>query len=174
MRVLSLLLLDPLYEVTEKVWVRFFSRSFYLTLLPLLALLFVAIGVRVAAYGFTENRYYVLLLALWLLGIAVYQLFRGRNEIKAVPVSLLMVGALSLLTPFGNVFSVSFNSQSSRFHRLLATQEALTSGKIDFDRPVKRSALNEIANVFQYLNTRNQHHVIRAKIPDDRKVNVDS
>ena len=172
--VLSLLLLDPLYEVTEKVWVRFFSRSFYLTLLPLLALLFVAIGVRVAAYGFTENRYYVLLLALWLSGIAVYQLFRGRNEIKAIPVSLLVVGALSLVMPFGNVFSVSFNSQSSRFHRLLATQEALTSGKIDFDRPMKRSALNEIANVFQYLNTRNQHHVIRAKIPDDRMVKVDS
>lgn len=172
--ILSLLLLHPLYDVTEKVWVRFFSRSFYLTLLPLLALLFVAIGVRVAAYGFTENRYYVLLLALWLLGMAVYQLLRRQNEIKVIPVSLLVVGVLSLLTPFGNVFSVSFNSQINRFHRLLAAEEALTSGKIDFNQPVKRSALNEIANVFQYLNTRNQHRIIRTKIPDDRMAKVDS
>lgn len=173
--VLSLLLLHPLNGETEKIWVRFFTRSFYMTLLPMLVLLFVAIGVRVADYGVTENRYYVLLLAVWLLGIAGYQLLRRQNEVKAIPVSLLAAGICSMLLPFGNVFTVSLNSQSNRLHRLLSQQAVLTpAGQIDFGQEVKRSAVNEISNLFYYLHSRNQHRIVRELISSQQVAKVDS
>ncbi len=172
---LSLLLLHPLNGAGEKVWVRIFARSFYLTLLPLLVLLFVAIGVRVAAYGVTENRYFVLMLACWLLAMAGYQLTRKQHDIKAVPTSLFVVGALCLWLPFGNVFSVSLRSQQGRLQSLMETHALLDSeGKVDFSRQVNRADANAIASVFQYLKTRDRDQAIKSLIPDSLGVKVDT
>lgn len=172
---LSLLLLHPLHGAGEKVWVRFFARSFYLTLLPLLVLLFVAIGVRVAAYGVTENRYFVLVLACWLLAIAGYQLTRQQHGIKVIPASLFVIGVLCLWLPFANVFAVSYRSQRQRLHTLLEAHALLDSaGKVDFSQQVKRTDLNDIASVFHYLKTRDKHRVIKSLIPETHAVRVDT
>lgn len=173
--ILSLLLLSPLSDVVDKVWVNWFSRIFYLTLLPLLVLLFVAIGVRISDYGVTENRYYVLLLALWLLGIAGYHLFGQKNGIKVIPLSLFIVGIFSLLLPFGNVFQVSFNSQSRLLRQLLSEHQVLTAdGIIDFDQQVRRTVLREIGSKLHYLNTRNQQKTIRSLVAHGDTAKVDS
>lgn len=173
--VLSLLLLYPLREVADKIWVRFFSRAFYITLVPLLVLLFVAIGIRIGDYGFTENRYYVLLLACWLLGITAYQLINRQNRIWIIPVSLLLVGYPTLWLPGLNVWSVSVNSQEHRLHRLLAEQQLLTAeGTIDFSRAVKRTALTGIADKMYYLSTRNQDSRVRRLVPPAQTEKADS
>ena len=173
--VFSLLLLHPLREVADKIWVRFFSRAFYITLLPLLVLLFVAIGVRINDYGVTENRYYVLLAACWLLGMAVYQLLTRRNRIWVIPVSLLLVAYPTLWLPGLNVWSVSVGSQEYRLHRLLAENQLLANnGKIDFRRAVKRTALAGIADKMHYLDVRNEDNRIRRLIAQEQVVQLDS
>src|SRR5690606_2891906 len=104
---------------------------------PLLALLFVAIGVRIADYGVTENRYYVLLAACWLLGITVHQLVSRQHYIWIIPMSLLVVIYPTLWLPSLNVWSVSIRSQDHRLQRLLTENQLLTDdGTIDFGRAV--------------------------------------
>ena len=61
--ILGLLLVHPLKDASTKSWVHMFSKIFYYTLIPLIALLFTAIFTRILAYGYTEPRYFVLLLA---------------------------------------------------------------------------------------------------------------
>ena len=80
--ILALLLVHPLKNNTEKTWVRAFGKLFYYTLFPLLILLFVAIFTRILAYSFTEPRYYVLLLAIWLSIVVFYFVFIKNATIK--------------------------------------------------------------------------------------------
>ncbi|MEN0055292.1 MAG: DUF4153 domain-containing protein, partial [Mucilaginibacter sp.] len=86
--ILSLLLVYPIREHDENKWLKTYSRSFYFLLIPLLGLLFVAVGTRVFDYGITEWRYFLIVLACWLLFISVYFLLFKKQNIKLIPVSL--------------------------------------------------------------------------------------
>lgn len=127
--IFSLLLIHPIRHETGNRWILGFSRFFYIALLPLLLLLFFAIFRRVAEYGITELRYFVLLLAFWLLGIALYFLVSRAKNIKRIPASLCLIALLSSFGPWG-AFGVSLRSQRHRLIGLLKTDHLLTGGKV--------------------------------------------
>lgn len=54
--------ISPLYG--ENKWTRGFTFLLPKVIIPLLLMMFVSIGIRVKAYGITENRYFVILLGL--------------------------------------------------------------------------------------------------------------
>src|ERR1035437_3259531 len=108
--ILSLLLIWPIQKLEENNWIKIFSRWFYRALYPLIILLGLAIFKRVSQYGITENRYFILILALWLAGVATYFLLSKTKNIKVVPISLCAIAFLSSFGPWG-AFSVSERSQ---------------------------------------------------------------
>lgn len=112
--ILSFLLVHPIATETNNLWMRTFNRWFYFLLVPLLGLLFWAILYRVNLYGFTHERYYVLLLSIWLSIVVAYFLIRKNPKIKFIPISLCIGGLLSIAGPQG-ADSISKNSQLSRF-----------------------------------------------------------
>src|SRR5690606_4789452 len=57
--ILSYLLIYPLKDGEGNEWIRYFSKLFFWLMVPLLILLFIAIGVRVSDYGLTEKRYLI-------------------------------------------------------------------------------------------------------------------
>ena len=65
-----LFLITPIYK--ENKWSRSFSKWFPRVVLPVLIMMFVSMGIRIRAYGFTENRYYVLILGLWIFAMMAY------------------------------------------------------------------------------------------------------
>ena len=67
--ILAFLLIHPLKK--DNKWIQSFSNLYYWILLPLVVLMLVAIYVRIKQYGITEPRYFVALLAIWLLGISL-------------------------------------------------------------------------------------------------------
>ena len=81
---MSLLLIHPIRTREGNRWIQTFGRWFYLALFPLIVLLFVAISERLGTYGITENRYFILVLACWLLGIALYMLLSQRDRKSVV------------------------------------------------------------------------------------------
>lgn len=127
--ILSLLLMYPVRNEPGNKWIPVFSRFFYFALLPLLVLLCCAIGRRVNDYGITELRYFVLLLAAWLVFIALYFLVSRKKNIKLIPVSLCLLTFLSSFGPWG-VFGVSRISQRSRWATLLEKNKILVEGKV--------------------------------------------
>lgn len=154
--ILALLLVFPLKEISAKSWVKGFSKIFYFALLPLLVLLFVAIFTRILEYGFTENRYYILLLAIWLAVVVLYFTFGKKSNIKFIPISLFVFGLFSLIFPYFNTFSLAKNSQKNELQEILIKNNVLENGKVNFRKPVQDSVATEIANKFSFLNERKE------------------
>ncbi len=125
--ILSFLLVLPIAKETENLWIRTFNRWFYYSLIPLLGLLFWAILYRINLYGFTPDRYYVLLLAILLSIIVSYFLIQKHPKIKFIPISMYLGALFSLVGP-QSADTVSKNSQLSRFEEYVkrSQKEKLT------------------------------------------------
>jgi hypothetical protein len=155
--IFALLLIHPLRHNPENTWIRTFGRWFYRALFPLLGLLAVAIGVRIHAYGLTEERYFGLLLAAWLLGMASYFLWRKGQGIIWIPVSLAMLAFLSAAGPWG-AFAVAERSQLGQLRDLTDRYHLLQNGHFDgasarvpnLPRPVR----GRLASLFYFFAER--------------------
>jgi Domain of unknown function (DUF4153) len=149
--VLTLLLLHPGTQDEGNRWMKGFGRAFYAAVLPLLGLLFVALGKRVGQYGMTERRYFLLVLGLWLAGVALYMLFSSAKSIKIVPATLGLTALLTACGPWG-AYEASLRSQSRRLESLLSKHALLSAGRIaKSTSPVAQEDLKEISATVEYL-----------------------
>ena len=150
--ILAILLVYPIRHQAENAWIRSYRRFFFLALIPLVVLLYVAIMRRIIDYGFTENRYFVFVLAGWLAFTALYFNISKQRNIKILPLSLCLVALLSSFGPWG-VFDVSRRSQQNRLSDLLRQNNMLDAqGKALATPPsVPDSARNLIADQLRYL-----------------------
>ena len=172
--ILALLLVHPLKEDSAKSWVRMFSKIFYFTLLPLLVLLFVAIFTRILEYGYTEPRYFVLLLALWLTSVVAYFIFKKNPTIKFIPVSMFAFGLFALVFPYFNTFSVAKRSQTNDFEKILSENNLIKNGKIDFNKKINVQIVNKLASKAEFLYKRKEDDVINRFLSEDKKRKIDS
>ncbi|AZA83408.1 DUF4153 domain-containing protein [Chryseobacterium lactis] len=158
--ILALLLVHPLKEQNTKSWVKIFSKAFYYTIIPLVVLLFIAIFTRILEYGYTEPRYFVLLLAIWLLSIVTYFILNKKASIKFIPISLFTFGIFALIFPYLNAFSVAKRSQKTELLKILSEQQTLDKGSINFQKKITDTISNEIADKFEFLATRKQENFL--------------
>ena len=136
--ILTLLLMYPYAENSENSWIKKFSRGYYIILLPLVILLFIAISMRLSDYGITINRYAIFVLGIWLTVVCGYYIL-GKTSIKFVPISLAVVTLLSSFGPWG-IFAVSERSQVKRLTAILENAGILKDGKIKNGVEWKRDA----------------------------------
>lgn len=94
--ILSILLVYPIRNQEGSKWIKTYAKTFYLLLLPLIVLLFVAMSTRVFKYGVTEFRYFLIVLAFWMLFISLYFLLSAQKNIKLIPVSLCIYRTLKI------------------------------------------------------------------------------
>ena len=107
-------IINPIQK-TIKAWtINRFYPWFYILLLPLIILLFTAIFRRISDYGITENRYFVMITAFWILGISLYLLFTKGKKLKVLPITLFILALVSSFGPW-SAFIVSQNSQFKQF-----------------------------------------------------------
>jgi len=135
--ILSFLLIHPIAKETGNLWMRTFSKWFYFLLVPLLGLLFWAILYRVNLYGFTHERYYVLLLSIWLTVVVAYFIINKQPKIKFIPISMCLFGLLSIAGP-QSADSISKNSQLSRFEEYM---KGMGAKKLTFDQEKDLSSI---------------------------------
>lgn len=126
--IFAFLLIYPFGKKEEHHWITKFSKVYYYTLIPLTAVLFIAIGIRIGDYGITVNRYVIVELGVWLTFISFYFVL-GKKNIKLIPISL---ATLILFTSFGawGMFSVSEKSQIKRLKSILMNSGILVNGKV--------------------------------------------
>lgn len=134
--VLSLLLVYPIREMQENKWIKWFSKFFYVMMLPLLVLFVLAIYKRISDYGITEERYALIVLAIWLTGITFYFLFSKKDNIKIIPITLTICCLISAIGPQGAA-AVSKRSQLNRLKTLIG----------------KKGNETEVSSIVNYLVT---------------------
>ncbi len=155
--IFSLLLVYPVRELEENKWLKTFSRFFYFSLLPLVVLLFIAIGTRILEYGVTIERYIVAMLGVWLVVITLYFVFSKHKNIILIPVLLCVFAFGSIIGPWG-MFQISEKSQLKRLALLLEKNGAMANGKIiklneQKAQLIKIKEVNQINSIFDYLET---------------------
>ncbi len=187
--ILTVLLFHPYGHLKNNSWIKKFTRVFYFLLLPLVAILFIAIGFRIGDYGITINRYVILLLGIWLSVVALYFSFNNKN-IKLIPMSLALFLGLMSFGPW-SMFSVSERSQINRLVTILENNDILQNGKIrneviwqtdslpklfysesinTNDKILNDSLHNEVMSIIDYLDS---HHGFSG-ISDFFNQNIDS
>lgn len=150
--ILALFVLDPIREKLGTLWIRKASRWYYLILLPLVVVLFLALWRRISEYGLTEGRYLGQALGVWLVFIAGYFLLSRSRSIKMIPASLCVVAFAVSVGPWG-MFSLAENSQVHRLKNILTAESILVDGTVqNAASPVAEDHEVQISAILAYLH----------------------
>ncbi len=155
MGIVAIFLIYPIRNQESKRWVIFFKNIFYIALLPLLALLLVAVCRRIETYGFTEARYFLLILSIWLVGIAIYFIRKQDGKLIYIPMSLFVVISLASAVPYYNAFSVGKKSQVDRLQELFQAGPISVSDTLSA-RPTSPDTLEQVRSILTYLDARDE------------------
>ncbi len=142
-----------------------YRRWFWWVMLPMIAMLFVAISRRIMDYGITEERFFVTHIGFWLLLTGSYFVFSKTDNIKFVPISLAVFGLTAVLGPL-SAFNVAVRSQKGILEQLLTQNGRLEAGKI-----VKGNNLlpekdgKTIISALDFLEKRHQLSTIQNWLP---------
>lgn len=149
--ILSMLLLYPLRDKTGNRWIQVFSKWFFRALIPLVAMLIFAIVRRISDYGITENRYFVIAMAVGLSIAVIYFVFGKRKDIRIIPIILCCLAFISAYGPW-SAFSVSKNNQMNRLEKILIKNNLLIDGSItQASDELKYEDQKEISSIINYL-----------------------
>jgi hypothetical protein len=152
--ILSILLIYPIRNLQENKWIKTYSKSFYYLLIPLLLLLFLAVGKRITDYGITENRYFILVIALWLTFITGWFLISSNNDIRIIPISLAIACLLASYGP-QSAFDVSKRSQEKILLQLFQKNNSFKNGRIQpLNQRIDSLDAERIFSSFDYLMRR--------------------
>jgi len=139
----------PLRETGNRL-LRLFDRLFFPALFLPAGLLAIAVGVRVHAYGLTEERYLLILLTVWLFAIAAFFTFGGRRLVVA-PLLLGVLLTLASGGPWGAV-ETSIRSQIARLEPILVDNGLLTEDRLaPLDKSVPFETSKRISGIVTYL-----------------------
>ncbi len=148
----SMVLVHPIKERPENIWMDRAARWFYVIILPLTVMLFLAVWQRVSEYGITEGRYLGLATVVWLCITAPYFIFSSKKNILFFTSSLCAVVFMISFGPWG-MLSVSETSQVNRLKGLLTEQHILIDGKIKSGHDsVNSAASRQIISIIDYLS----------------------
>jgi hypothetical protein len=144
-----LFFITPVKE--EKNWPKKFFILMPKAILPILAMMFVSIWIRVNAYGITENRYYVILLGLWVTFIMLYYSFIKRYKNIFIPLTLSLLAIISVFGPLSS-FSISKMSQNNRLENLLIKNNMLVENQLQPSTAISKEDKSQISSILGYFN----------------------
>lgn len=137
---------------------RLLSRIFYPALVLPLGLLWLAIGTRVADYGITEDRYALMLIALWLSVVTALHLLRRANMALWTPAIAAIMMLLASFGPWG-VEGASIRSQRAELESLLRDHGILQDGRVTPARDPEAIPMQDrarIADIVRYFTRSNR------------------
>lgn len=149
--IFSLLLIYPLQDSEKHKWIKIYSKWFYVALIPMIILLFVSISLRINQYGITENRYLIVILAIWLLGLSIYMLATKLQNIKIIPLSLAIVAIIAGIGPL-SAFNISKNSQLNRLEKVMIENNIFENGKITKIENLDYEISTQIESIVNHIN----------------------
>lgn len=150
--ILAFLLIYPFHSLPKQGWIKRARTVFYLLQIPLIVLLFVAIGMRVQEYGFTVLRCSLLGLGIFIAAVTIIQLVWRSSSLRIIPMSLFIVTILVWFMPFVNAWDVSKSSQTHELWNLMKKNNMVQEGKIvQPSKKLKNSERYRMYDIVQYL-----------------------
>lgn len=133
-------------------------------------MMFLSIGQRIYQYGITENRYYILVLGIWISLIMLYFSIKKPLKNIIIPISLSVIVLNSVLGPLSS-YSISKYSQNRRLNDILNRNSMLLGGSIVSNPDVSDDDKREISNIINYFDM--SHSLDDIKILNDDFETID-
>ncbi|MHC1719506.1 MAG: DUF4153 domain-containing protein [Clostridiaceae bacterium] len=164
----TLFFITPIRE--ERKWQKNFFSMAPLAILPLVVMLFAAIGIRINAYGVTERRYFVVALGIWLLFSMIY-FIAAKKKLRNIllPISLAAVALFAVFGP-GSSYSISMISQNSRLEQLLSKNSMLDKSAIKPSANVPAEDKAQISSIIEYFSSNHKFSDTKF-LPGDFQIN---
>lgn len=136
----------------ESKWAKIFGKWFPRIIILPIILLFISLVIRINAYGFTANRYFLGVTGAWALGCAVYMSIVNykKRSTRVITVSLVLIALLSVIGPW-NAINVGRISQTNRLEKLLVENDILVGGSIVKSSSVPEEAKGAISSKLEFL-----------------------
>jgi len=147
-----------------------FKTWFPKVIIPILAMMFVSIGLRISQYGITENRYYVVLLGLWVTGIMIYFSLSKPLKNIIIPITLSITLIIAIFGPLSG-YSLSIKSQNNRFNHILLENNMLDGGNIGKNTALPKKIKEDLSNIISYFETYHNFKDLKV-LPDNFKVST--
>jgi Domain of unknown function (DUF4153) len=162
-----LFFISPLRK--ENSWANKFMNILPKLMLPLIFMMFISIGIRINAYGITENRYYVVALGIWVLLVMIYFSFAKKLRNIVLLISLVIVILISVFSPISS-YSISKYSQNKRFVSILQRNNMIKDNTIiKTSGGVSDEDKNEVSSIIRYFNSNHSLENIKL-LPQDFKI----
>jgi hypothetical protein len=162
----SLLLLHPLAETEAFTWVAKAKRWFFIVLVPLVVMLFLAVWRRVSEYGITEGRYLAIALGVWLAFLVLFFTLSRAKSIKVIPASLCLLAFAVSSGPW-SAFSVSRQSQIARLEARATAAGIMAGGVLAPPKDAVRfDDAREMSAVLSYLHEMHGYEGIETWFPE--------
>lgn len=155
--------------LSENKLAKYFTFWFPKIIIPIIIMMFFSIGIRIKAYGITENRYYVLVLGLWVLGIMIYFSLCKKQKNIIIPISLSIIALNSVFGPLSS-YTVSQYSQNKRFEGILTRNNMLEDGKVKAaGSNISEEDKTEIIRIMDYFS---RYHSLKniKSLPSDFEI----
>jgi|GEM_PF-1411438 len=140
-----------LFPWLQELWAKRLSQIIYISLLPIMAVYFLAVGLRINDFGWTIDRYLLVVFGIWVVLISLYFLISSKPLLKTWSVSIVLILLVVSFGPWG-IFAVSKTDQLQRLKEVLQAQGLLVDGKI---RPTNKvlacTEKAKIRNIMEYL-----------------------
>lgn len=135
----------------KSLWSKRFHEAFPFLLVIPMALFFVAMWVRVSAYGMTHQRYFAYALAIYLVGAIVMIRFSKKDMMRYVVGLSIPILVLSVFGPL-SANAMTLRSQLHRLERVLSQNEMLDDqGKVRPKNPISATEKEKIENAVTFL-----------------------
>lgn len=108
----------------NKIYDWFYEKLNYLCIFPLI-MFFLAAYKRVAAYGFTEDRFYLFAVGIFYLSYILLFIFPKTRKFKLLLPIFMLIVIVSTFTPYFNAYQLSIRSQINRVENILVKNELL-------------------------------------------------
>ncbi len=122
-----LFFISPLLH--EKTCTKRYMKYFPKSILPLIVMMFISIGIRINAYGVTENRYFVVALGIWVFLIMIYFSVAKKTRNIILPLSLSVIAFISVFGPFSS-YTVSKYSQNKRLTKIFIANNMIKDNSV--------------------------------------------
>lgn len=128
-----------------------FKKIMPILAMPLLLMAGFAIYMRVNQYGFTENRYYIMVLNLWIFGVMIGLIVNKEKNYRFIPISLSIISLISIYGGPLSSYGLSKYSQNARLKDVVIREKLLVNGQINLDLIPEPEGQSEILEIISYF-----------------------
>lgn len=126
-------------------------------IIPIIIMMFIAIGIRIYDYGITELRYLVIIGGIWVFINMFYLSFVKNENILVMTLLIIIFSTISIIGPF-SVYGLSIHSQNIRFKNILERNDMLSNGNIiKTSNKINEKDIRDLTSIMNYFN--NNHRL---------------